>query len=295
MRKRRPIRDAGTTRSTSPYRPPADVADRWRAYRLDKSPRNRARVAEASLYVAEYVAARAHERLPRQFELSDVFQSATLALLRCVEAFDPGRGVEFQTYAAPRCRGAVLDYLRELDGQNGVTRQIRTRANRLAGAEATLGGDATDERVQSRLGTTDEEMARMRRDAARVAKPPCSTDRVLFTDEMGRKRRGTDFVYDPAPGPAEQAESRDWLRRALRGLDRTDRIIVALYYGEDLTMAEVGAAAGISESRVSQRHTNLLKRLRAAGPERFGLEPGQAFPVRAGRTGPVRGDDNGVA
>jgi RNA polymerase sigma factor for flagellar operon FliA len=182
-----------------------------------------------------------------------------------IEKFEPERGLQFQTYAVPRIRGAIIDGLRAVDW---VPRSVRDKVRDIERAqvalEGRLGRTATDVEIAEELGIPLREL---RQTYARVSFTSLAT-----VDELGV----TDELTPSATDALEDDETRAVLMRCVKDLAERDRIIIALYYFEGLTLAEIGSLLGVTESRVCQIHTKSILQLRGrlAEPER---EPG---PIR---------------
>jgi RNA polymerase sigma factor FliA len=267
-------------KSARPPAPPAPTAEQqeaerraaeerriqqtWVRYKQDPTPQLRNALMEHYLPLVQRTAQRVHQKLPATVQLDDLFSAGVLGLMDAIEAFDIGRHVRFSTFSAVRIRGAILDELRSLDW---VPRLVRSNSRKLETAtrelEAELGRTPCDEELADRL----ELPIGTYRDLAEDARA------VMVTSLTGRRPDGRDAESDaPDPGPLADPRSADPIdesqRRALKaavtqGLSRAERLLVTLYYYENLTMREVGQVLDLSESRVSQMHTQIIKRLRA--------------------------------
>lgn len=213
----------------------------------------------------KYVVERLAVGLPKSVDHEDLMSAGVLGLLDAYEKFDPGKGTKFETYAVWRIKGAVLDQLRSLDW---ASRSVRRKAREV---------EASTRRLDQRLGraATEEEVAR-------EAKMPLADyhrlmDQVrgavlLSLDEVRAPEDGdslglADLIEDPtAPdvlARLEEEETRQILLETLNRLPEQERLVVALYYYEHMTLREIGLTLGISESRVSQVHSRAVQRLRS--------------------------------
>ena len=219
---------------------------------------NRQRLVEETLPLVSKVAAAVGSRLPHSVEMSDLTQAGVLGLLDAADRFDREKGVRFRTYAELRVRGAILDSLRSLDW---VPRSLRRKRRELQQAEssleAKLGRKPTEEELASKMGLSLEELGVMRERVRRAAGASFDTesfDRVVA------------LTVDPSsPDPHEILERREieiLLARAIEQLPDRERLVLTLYYHEELTMKEVGAILGVNESRVSQIHGKAVAKLR---------------------------------
>ena len=204
------------------------------------------------------VALNVASRLPSQVEVSDLTQAGYLGLIDAALKFDAHKGVRFWTYAELRIRGAILDSLRGLDW---VPRSVRRRRRELDAAsarlEACLGRTPTDEELAKELSLTTPAFRKMV-DEVRSAEASA---------ELVDGLEGIDvFVKDPvAKDPhelLEQSELVVHLTRAVESLSPRERLVMTLYYHEELTMKEVGEILGVNESRVSQIHSKAVRTLR---------------------------------
>jgi RNA polymerase sigma factor for flagellar operon FliA len=217
------------------------------------------RFAPLVRHVVERVAA----TLPRNVDHEDLYSAGVLGLLDAHAKFDLGKGVKFETYAVWRIKGAVLDQLRALDW---ASRSMRRKARAL---------DGVTQRLDQKLGraASEEELARAmkmpRADFYRLVDQVRGAVLVSLDEtRSGDEESATlgDHLPDPAavdlPERLAEEESKLMLLRALNQLPEQERLVVALYYYERLTLKEIGRALGISESRVSQVHTRAMIRLR---------------------------------
>ncbi|HWQ35097.1 MAG TPA: FliA/WhiG family RNA polymerase sigma factor [Blastocatellia bacterium] len=216
-------------------------------------------LVEAHLPQVRIVADRLLQKLPPSVDRDDLIGAGVLGLLEAVNRYDPARGVLFKTYAETRIRGAMLDSLRDLDW---APRALRHRARELElvtrELEQRLGRAAEEEEVAAALGVGIEEYHELLSDLRGLS----VTD--LETDDEEQMRAVPD---DPALLPLaqyERTETRTRLAAAVDRLPERERQVIALYYHEELTMKEVGAVLGLTESRVSQLHTQAVIRLRSA-------------------------------
>ena len=194
----------------------------------------------------------------------DLISFGTLGLMDAIGRFDMAHGVKFETYAIQRIRGSVIDAFRKLDL---VSRGARRRVREIEGAQAelrqTLGREPGDAEVAERLGLTRAGLDRALQDASCVI---LSMDRPLASLDGDDGLTVADTIEDEravAPASAvERTEEREALMAALQGLGERDRLIVSLYYYEELTLREISDVLGVTESRVCQLHARALTRLR---------------------------------
>jgi RNA polymerase sigma factor FliA len=224
----------------------------WTAYRSSGDLELRNRLVMRYSPLVKYVAGRIRSGLPATVDMADLLSDGVIGLMDAIEKFEPGRGLQFQTYAVPRIRGAIIDGLRAVDW---VPRSVRDKLRDIERAqvalESRLGRTATDVEIAEELGIPLREL---RQTYARVSFTSLAT-----VDELGV----TDELAPSATDALEDDETRAALMRCVKDLAERDRIIIALYYFEGLTLAEIGSVLQVSESRVSQLHTRATLALRA--------------------------------
>jgi RNA polymerase sigma factor for flagellar operon FliA len=240
-----------------------DVAEAWAEFHLTGSEESRNQLLEYYLPLVRYTAERIYAKLPDKVELDDLISSGTFGLLDAISAFDPERGVKFETYCTPRVRGAILDELRSMDW---VPRLVRARAHQLTNArrtlEAHLGRMPTEKEMAAELKINMKEFQRLRRDASAVGLISLSNK---YSDSENEKDiREIDIIQDQkSEAPVVEAQKRDLKSLLTKGLSRAEQLIIVLYYYEQMTMKEIGATLDLSESRVSQMHSSIIARLKA--------------------------------
>ncbi len=213
--------------------------------------------------LVRYCADRLHSKLPDKVELDDLVSSGNFGLMDAIDAFDPERGVKFETYCSPRIRGSILDELRSMDW---VPRLVRARAHQLGKAthslEIHLGRKPTEKEIAKELDMNPEEFNRLQRDAN--AASLVSLDNKYGDGDGEKDIREIDIIKDKkSKNPVIEAQKRDLKSLLTKGLTRAERLIIVLYYYEEMTMKEIGATLDLSESRVSQMHSSIIARLKA--------------------------------
>ena len=235
----------------------------WELYRDEPSEETRNVLMEHYLPLVRYTAERLHVRLPSEVDVEDLMSSGLFGLMDAIDAFDLERGVKFETYCTQRIRGAIFDELRAMDW---VPRLVRSRTAKMERARKSLemanGRRATEAEVTSHLDVSKEEFAKIKRDSQPVSM--VSLDRKWFETDSSRDVREIDVVADRRQeNPAAKLQRDDLKFLLTRGLSRAERLIVILYYYEEMTMKEIGVTLDLSESRVSQMHSSILARLKA--------------------------------
>ncbi|MHB1034022.1 MAG: FliA/WhiG family RNA polymerase sigma factor [Pirellulales bacterium] len=241
---------------------PEDVAQLWEAFKRDPSSQElRNRLVELYLPLVKYNGERIWARLPEGVELDDLISAGVFGLMDAIDAFDLSRGVKFETYCVPRIRGAMLDELRTMDW---VPRLVRSKASKLNEAvktlEAKLGRQATEHELAAQLEISVPELEKMILDANAVNL--ISLNKKWYETDSYKDVREIDILEDKkGEDPTRRIQKNDLMRLVTKGLNRNERLIIILYYYEELTMKEIGATLDLSESRVSQMHSSIVQRL----------------------------------
>jgi RNA polymerase sigma factor for flagellar operon FliA len=199
-------------------------------------------------------------RLPPQVEVDDLMQAGMIGLLEAAQNYANGRGASFETYAGIRIRGAMLDALRKLDwAPRSVHRKARAAATALREVEATRGREASDSDVAAHMGVTLDEYHRIVKDAL-----GCQLLRLNDSEdgEDSTLDRLADDGLDPLGETLENSQ-REAIIAAIKKLPERERLVLSLYYEQDLNLKEIGAVLKVTESRVCQLHGQALVRLRA--------------------------------
>jgi RNA polymerase sigma factor for flagellar operon FliA len=233
-----------------------DENELWSRYLRGRERAAYDRLVEHYLPLVKVVAGRLALHLPGSVREEDLYSAGCVGLLSAVENFDPARDVRFETYALSRIRGAMLDELRATDV---LTRAVRERAGKIRQAERRLrqeDRELSPETVADAAGLTLDEM--------------CETERALSmaswaslddeADDEGHSAASL-VVDESAERPPETIERQELLGLLRGALSDKDRLLIVLYYHEELTLREIGDILGVSESRVSQMHTEMIKRL----------------------------------
>ncbi|MEB3366860.1 RNA polymerase sigma factor WhiG [Saccharopolyspora mangrovi] len=241
----------------------AGIVALWQAFGERPTQELRDRLVLHYAPLVKYVAGRVGTGLPSHVEISDLIQSGIFGLVDAIEKFEPQRGLKFETYAMQRIRGAILDDLR---AQDWVPRSVRSRARDVERAlerlEAKLQRTATDAELAEELELSIEELREL---FAQLQ----MTSVVALDDLIGAGHAQAslaetlpdDRAEDPVAALVDR-DSRRQLAEAVERLSERDRVVVTLYYFENLTLAEIGKVLGVTESRVCQLHTRAVLRLR---------------------------------
>ncbi|MBY0470315.1 FliA/WhiG family RNA polymerase sigma factor [bacterium] len=246
----------------------ADAAQTNLLVKEDFSPVNSTRDKLIVEYapLIKYIAQKIAARLPANIELDDLISSGVIGLMDAIEKYDSSRDNKFKTYAEFRIRGAILD---ELRAQDWVPRSVREKAKQLERAfskiEQSKGRQATDEEVCEELGLSQEDYHDMLNQVRSVSL--LSYDEILsFSRSDRRTLHGIGESGSKAPTPFNEvniAGIKRIIAEAIQDLPEKQRLVLSLYYYEDLNLKEIGKVLDVTESRVSQLHTQAILRLKA--------------------------------
>jgi RNA polymerase sigma factor for flagellar operon FliA len=242
-----------------------DVHVLWSRFGRTADDATRNQLIEHYLPVVRYHAQRLIHKLPRSVEEGDLVTAGTFGLIEAISSFEPERGYKFETFCGRRVRGAMLDELRALDWTPRLTRQRAALVNRARQRFMQEHGvEPTDQELARELGIKGAEYVRVRQDSQATRMTSMST-KVTNGGEAGqRELEGVDLIADQRQADPSQAVERLSVRQLLtRGMSRSERLILLLYYNEEMSMKEIGQTLGMSESRISQIHKSLKDRLHA--------------------------------
>lgn len=242
----------------------AGIVALWRRFGVAREQLLRDRLVLHYAPLVKYVAGRVGTGLPAHVDVSDLIQSGIFGLVDAIEKFEPERGLKFETYAMQRIRGAILDDLR---AQDWVPRTVRGRAREVERGIERLGAKLqrtpNDSELADELGLSVGEL--------RDVYAQLQLTSVVALDELAAAGRGINSLADVLEDEAAEdpvallvdQDNRRQLAEAIGLLVERDRVVVTLYYFENLTLAEIGRVLGVTESRVCQLHTRAVLRLRA--------------------------------
>jgi len=224
----------------------------WATYKSTGDLELRNRLVLQYSPLVKYVAGRVRSGLPGTVDQSDLVSEGVIGLMDAIERFEPARGLQFQTFAVPRIRGAIIDSLRSADWvPRAVRDKIRLVERAKVELEARLGRRPEDTEIAEQMAISVRELRDIYAKASSASL--ASADELGVVDDLS-------FVSGEA---FEDDETRESLMEAVAGLPERDRVIVALYYFEGLTLAEIGQVLGVTTARVSQLHTRVTLSLRA--------------------------------
>jgi len=269
--RKRTSKNGSSTRSRTNSRPSAvevplserPIDEIWLMYKDESSEPLRNVLVEYYLDIVKYTAERMHMRLPSEVDVEDLMSAGLFGLMDAIDAFDLERGVKFETFCSQRIRGAIFDELRAMDW---VPRLVRSRTAKVERVRKSLemefGRKPTDKEICDRLDVDSSEFQKLSKDSKPVG--VVSLNRTWFETDSSKDVREIDVIKDNRQeNPLNELQRKDLKLLITKGLSRAERLIVVLYYYEEMTMKEIGLTLDLSESRVSQMHSSILARLKA--------------------------------
>ncbi len=223
--------------------------------------------------LVKYEVDRVAAGLPAQVDRDDLISAGIIGLIRAVDRFDPNRGASFSTYATTMMRGAIMDELRTMDwAPRGLRSKYRRLEDGIARLRQKLGRQPQEGEIARELGLSPEEYEQLLRDATATA--IVSIEALAEAAGDARMPSNDDFIsgrteWNPATA-VDNAELRRLLAEAIGELSEREQLVIGLYYDEELTLQEIGAVLGVTESRICQIHTQAIARLRAGLFARLG-------------------------
>jgi RNA polymerase sigma factor for flagellar operon FliA len=244
-----------------------ELKDLWRKFKASGDQRARERLVVAYSPLVKYVSGRLASGLPAHVDEADLISYGLVGLISTIERFEPAREIKFETYAIPRIRGAIID---ELRAQDWVPRSVRARAREIERAnlklEHKLQRAPTDEEMAAELGIGVPEFVES---LIQISHSSVAALDEMWTvsDASGDQVSLLDTLEDPqAADPVKMIDVnalKDRVADAIATLPEREKLVIALYYYENLTLREIGEVLGVTESRVSQLHTKAVLRLRS--------------------------------
>ncbi|MDO8586206.1 MAG: FliA/WhiG family RNA polymerase sigma factor [Armatimonadota bacterium] len=241
----------------------SEVNELWRKYKTQADDDARQQLITRYAYLAKYVIDRMLVRPNSVMSYEDLLGHAVVGLIEAVERFDPARGVKFETYAIVRIRGAALDAIKSLDWTPRSVRSSEQELRRaFAELEARLGRPATDAEIAAELNMNEEDLS----DAlAHVGQSALLSleDLMVTTDDSANMSAlaGTSAPFEDPILAAELDERKRFLAAAIDSLPEREKLVISLYYKEELTLKEIAAVLGVTESRACQLHSKAIVRL----------------------------------
>ena len=246
---------------------PAEIDMIWTKFARDKSPELRGELITMYAPLVRFVVGRLGIPPTSLLEAEDLVSYGMIGLINAIDRFDPSRGVRFEAFASVRIRGAVIDQLRSLNWlpRSAISR-VRQIESALAVLEQKLGRPAKEKEVAEEMGVSTD---RYRQILLEMNSTVLSLDAPLGSLSQDDEVTSLSELLEDhtAPGPVEQAEQQEltaMLSSAIDGLPEREKLLLALYYQEELTMKEISKILSVSESRVCQLHMQAVMRLRSS-------------------------------
>jgi RNA polymerase sigma factor FliA len=241
-----------------------DMKTVWAEFQTNRDPALKEQLLVNYLPLVKIVASRMKVSLPNSVVLDDLVGAGTMGLINSVDHFNPDLGFKFETYAVPRIRGAILDGLRDYDW---VPRSIRAKERMVSRAMVAL------EEELNRIPSDEELAAKLElsvSDYHKLLDEVSATSLLSFDHPMGTDEGHTTSLYDVVENHhndspldiMERKEIKTLMVKLINSLPEQEKLVMALYYYEELTLKEIGQVLDISESRVSQIHTKIIINLK---------------------------------
>ncbi len=234
----------------------------WHEFKVNNSSTYRQELILRYHGLVKYVVRKMIKNFPQAIEESDLHQIGVLGLCEAIERFDPAYGIKFETYAIPRIKGSIIDELRKLDW---VPRSLRAKLNNMkekaVEMDQKFSGNYTDTEMANGLGIDVNDLHNWKKDVNAVNlysldKPIDDSNKQNLYDVI------EDFEYVNANDQMEDDEMKRVLLKAIKKLPEKTRLAITLYYYEKLTFKEIGKILNVSESRISQIHSETMSKLK---------------------------------
>lgn len=243
----------------------AAITSLWEQFAVDRTNVElRKQLIGHYMWLVNRIARRTKNNMPDEVEVDDLTSDGVLGLMDAIDNFDVKRGFKFETFGAPRIWGAIIDGLRRMDWVPRLTRSKTAKLTRERDLLALkLSRQPSQEEVAEHLGVDSDRYFKIERNATPVSVTSLQEERNNITTEDFKLMFQGDLLKDSSAGdPTSGVGKDDFLKLVVKGLNPTEKIIVFLYYYCDQTMRQIGQQLGLSESRVSQIHSDIISRLR---------------------------------
>ena len=240
------------------------IHSKWASYVTTRDQNTRNFLIENYLPLLNSIAKRIHGRLRGNVELDDLISSGVLGLMAAVDSYDPSRGIAFETFCTYRIHGAIFDEV----PRNGLGAAARSPAGPAtgrgrAGIVENAGYNPTDQELADHLSVSQQTLQNMRRDDRKAMLVSLTTITSGHGDDVMIEGELDALSDDGTQDVSQRVMRQEFDELTTAGLNKTERLVLKLYYFEEMTMSQVGKALDLSESRVSQMHSTILVRLRA--------------------------------
>jgi len=242
-----------------------NISELWKRYTETKSDLVKKEIIVQYLGLVKFVISRMFSHLPSYLSQDDLENTGIIGLIDAIDRFDPGRGLKFETFAVPRIRGAILDELRSYDF---LPRSVRSRVKEVQEAmrtlEKMLHRSPTEEEIAQKLDISIEKYRKILASMSPIRF--LSLSDVLDRGDEGRvaTNLASENYHNQERTAVERHEMKRILVSAIQNLPKNERLTITLYYYEEMTLKEIAVVLKVSESRVSQIHTQALIKLRSS-------------------------------
>lgn len=240
-----------------------EIKELWRLYKLEDDEEARDTLITHFLHLVKYVVGRLITNLPSHVSVDDMYSTGVMGLMKAVERYDMTKPNKFQTYAILLIKGAIIDEMRSLDW---VPRSVHQKANQIASSQQELqqelGREPTDKELAKRMGLKVSELENLFERVRPAILLPLNADQDSDAENTALAERIPDDKATTSFEDADKKEFRALLEKAVLDLPEQERIVLVLYYYENLMLKEIGSVMGVSESRISQIHAKAITRLK---------------------------------
>ena len=230
------------------------ISSLWKKYKKTKNLKTRNKLVENYLDLVKYSAKKIKKRLPSSVELNDLISAGVFGLINAVEAFDPSRGVKFETYCVHRIRGAILDEFRNTDWVPILVRKRVNRYRRVMRALSKKNGNdyvPTSQEIADYFGVSIKEAERIKVEGS-IPIISCCNMEMRLEDKLDLK----------SPRPEDKASGEDDFNKLISYFTDREQIIIILYYRDNCTMCKIGEILNLSDGRISQIHFCSLEKIK---------------------------------
>jgi len=236
----------------------------WKRYKEDNSQKAKEELILNYVPLVKHIAGKIIVKLPDEFEYDDLVSYGFLGLIDAMKRYDYNRNIKFSTYAVSRIKGSIYDEIRSLDWvPQSIRRKSKDLSRTYAYLEEQLGGNPTDKEVREELGLNEEEFNKL---LVKVNIPQNVSLESMISSQDNNKLKLKDLVQDSEEKEPENTFFYDEMKRILgqtiERLPEKEKLVVSLYYYDDLTLTEIGEVMELTTARISQLHTKAIFRLR---------------------------------